>query len=259
MQCEYFIDLLQASLTFHSFLRFIAVPDQYKELVAAKMANSWKLKGYKDAKRTSRYEDFMNGVFSYDSIRTNSIGLDDDEEVDEEPPEIIGDSAERTASWSDSKVIQNSETMTIGRVSYTFTKSFEDENDLIDRQIEAACPELCADHHKAVEEDNWDERTAESIDIWDKRVREESPCPTRASSLNTFVKELFEVADKCSPAPPTACVDDWKGPRWRSVTPFRPANALRTEATTKERRAVVIDLSGETDEESCDEGKEVNK
>ena len=93
----------------------------------------------------------------------------------------------------------------------TNLESSEDERDLIDRQLELDCLEICADHHQAVLHEEKGKLLSKCGDIRESDENKESPCPTRASSLDTFAKELFQVAEACAPVPEMAHIGDWEG------------------------------------------------
>jgi hypothetical protein len=125
------------------------------------------------------------------------------------------------------------------------------DEDLIDRQFEADCPELCASHSRVTDYDDLKNNSAWPSDCWEVEGRERSPCARKSSSLDKFTNELFNIAEDSSPVPPQMTrVGDWEGSPWRSITPFRPVRASRAEATTEEK-VVIIDLSQDTEDEGC--------
>jgi hypothetical protein len=224
--------------------------------VAAKLSNTWKLDGFRKKKPNSTYEAFMNGVYDVvDSIRRNSVGLEDDKEEEDEVLDKYHASTDQATLVDSLEVTNRLEAVLEGKTTSTVVESSEDEEDLIDRQLEAECPNLYANHRQTVEKDDLKDIWVESGNVWEAGSREESPCPTRGSSLDTFATELFRIAEECTPAPQTAYVGEWKGSPWRSVTPYGLPSALRTEAKTEEKTLVVIDMSGDTEGESSDEAR----
>jgi hypothetical protein len=110
----------------------------------------------------------------------------------------------------------------------TNLESSEDEKDLIDRQLESGCLEICADNRQAAHRGEVRKLPSKCGDTWENDENVESLCPSRASSLDTFAKELFEVAEVCAPFPETVHVRDWGGSPWRSPRPHgRPDKEQR--------------------------------
>jgi hypothetical protein len=208
-------------------------------VLAWKIACSWRFADRTAAKETGKYCEYMNGVFlARGQGRGASIGLEEQDAVDEADNHV-----QHPSELDHLEVIEDCVSENDLESANTNLESSEDEEDLIDRQLESDCPEICADHHQAVLREN--DENGESL------------CPTRASSLDTFAKELFEVAETCAPVPEMAHVGDWEGSPWRSLTPHRRPDALRTITANKEQRTVFIDLIEDTEEdESSDDAME---
>jgi hypothetical protein len=90
-------------------LNFMGVPNQYKEIIAWKIASDWLFKGYRNAKRGNLYGDYMNGVFDVDgSVRDPSVALEESSGDDtEEGERHVGDdtvTAEAVYSPSSRKI-----------------------------------------------------------------------------------------------------------------------------------------------------------
>lgn len=157
----------------------------------------------------------MNGVFDgVDSIRSNSVGLEDDNGEEDEAQDKSHASTDQATLVDSLEVMNRSEAVPKAQRTSTVVELSEDEEALIDRQLEAECPSLYANHRQTLENDDLDETWAESGNGWDASSRQESPCQTRASSLDTFATELFRIAGECTPAPQTAHVGEWKGSPW---------------------------------------------
>ena len=195
------------------FLQFIGVPDQYKYLVAAKMANTWAFQP-KCGRNSPRYKAYMDGIFGIrGSVRANSV-LEDDAEENEDGDvdmEVDGHSTDTIDDSGDQAMVPD---------GFTATKT-ENEEDLIDRQFEADCPEICAETYRAWDTEELKGPTSHTNDHWAVGVKGESSGQWALWS-GSFAKELMEVADY-SPVPQTAQATDWEGSPWRSVTPHRPA------------------------------------
>ena len=225
-------------------------------MLAWKIACSWRFADCAAAKETGRY-DYMNGVFlAYGQGRGASIGLEDQEEEEQDAVDGAGDHVQHPSQLDHLEVIEDGAHEINLEPANLNLESSEDEKDLIDRQLESGCLEICADHHQAL---HHGERKllSKGSNTWESDENGESPCPARASSLDTFAKELFEVAEACAPFLGTEHVRDWEGSPWRSPTPHRRLGALRTITANKERRTAFIDLSEETEEdESSDNALE---
>jgi hypothetical protein len=183
--------------------------------------------------------------------------LEDQEEEEQDAMDEADDHAQHLSELDHLEIIEDFVPENDFEPANTNLESSEDEKDLIDRQLESDCLEICADHHQAVLHGEKGELLSKCGDTWENDANGESPCPTRASSLDTFAKELFEVAEACAPIPEMAHVGDWKGSPWRSLTPHRCPDALRTITAKKEHETVFIDLIEDTKEdESSDDAME---
>jgi hypothetical protein len=191
----------------------------------------------------------MNGVFfACGQGRGASIVLEGQEEEEQDAVDEANDHAQHPRELDHLEVIDDCVPENDLEPANTNLESSEDEKDLIDRQLESDCPEICADHHQAIHYGEKGKRLSKRGDTWENDENWESPCPTRASSLDTFVKELFDVAEACAPVPEMVHVRNWEGPPWRSPTPNRRSDALRTITANKKQRTVFIDLSEDTEE-----------
>ena len=193
----------------------------------------------------------MNGVFDIcGSMRANSIGFEaGDKDEDEDVSSDFDDSEILAIPLDNAKPVERIEAVAGATMTSSSIESSDDEEDLVDRQLEADCPGLCANHRQTIEYDNLDATTTCSGNAWDTGPRREFLYTTRASSLDTFAKELFKSAEKCSPAPQIAHTGEWEGSPWRSVTPHLLHCAVRTITASGGQMTHVIDLSMDTDEE----------
>ena len=132
------------------------------------------------------------------------MGLEDEVEEDEHTPSKFDDSPTYALSLADVVAADPYEAMVGASANSRLIESSDDEEDLVDQQLEADCPWLCADHRQTIEDDNLEAMMTFSCNTWDTGPRRESLHPTRASSLDTFAKELFEAAEKCNPDPQIA-------------------------------------------------------
>jgi hypothetical protein len=200
----------------------------------------------------------MDGVFlECGQGRGMPIGLEDQEEEEQDAVDEANDHAQHPSELGYLEAIEDGVPKNNLEPANTNLESSEDERYLIDRQLEFDCLEICADHHQAVHHGEKRNLSSKCGDTWEDDENGDSPWPTRASSLETFAKELFEVAETCAPFPEMVHVRDWEGSLWRSPTPHPHSGALRTAAANKEQRTVFIDLSEETQEdESSDDAME---
>jgi hypothetical protein len=226
-------------------------------VLAWKIACSWRFVDRTAAKETG-YNEYMNGVLlACSQGRGASIGLEDQEEEEQDATDEADDYAQHPSELDHLEVTEDGVPGNNLEPANTNFESSEDEKYLIDRQLESDCLEICADHHQAVHHGERGNLPNKCGDSWEDGENGESPCPIRASSLDTFAKELFEVAEACAPFPEMVHVRDWEGSPWRSPTPHGRPGALRTIAANKRQRTVFIDLSEETEEdESCDDAME---
>lgn len=227
-------------------------------MLAWKIACSWRFADRTAAKETGRYYEYMNGVFlARGQGRGASIGLEEQEEEEQDAVDEADNHVQHPSELDHLEVIEDCVPENDLEPANTNLESSEDEEDLIDRQLESDCLEICADHHQAVLHGEKGKLLSKCGDAWENDENGESPCPTRASSLGTFAKELFEVAEACAPVPEMAHVGDWEGSPWRSLTPHRRPDALRTITANKKQRTVFIDLIEDTEEdESSDDAME---
>jgi hypothetical protein len=227
-------------------------------VLAWKIACSWRFAGRAAAKKTGRYYKYMNGVFlAYGQGRGASIGLEDQEEEERDAVDEADDHAQYPCELDHLGVIEDYVPENDLEPANTNLESSEDEKDLIDRQLESDCLEIYADHHQAVLHGEKGKLLIKCGDTWESDENGESPCPTRASSLDTFAKELFEVAEACARVPEMTHVGDWEGSPWRSLTPHKRPDALRTITAKKEQGTVFIDLIEDTEkDESSDDAME---
>ena len=163
------------------------------------------------------------------------------------------------AHWQNEETNEDSNIIATAEAAPTVVDSSDDDDrNLIDRQFETDCPHIWADHNQAVQNEGVEKVMTQCVDIWDADAKDEWPCPTRASSLDTFAQELFKVAEECSLAPRRAHVADWQGSPWRSITPHHPHSTLKTSTTTEGQKPTIIDLSDDTDQdESFDDSKKM--
>jgi len=158
----------------------------------------------------------MNGVFlACGQGHGVSIGLEEQEE-DQDAVDEADDHAQHPSEQDHLEVVEDCVPENDLEPANTNLESSEDEKDLIDRQLESGCLEICADHHQAVLHEEKEKLLSKCGDTWENVENGESPCSTRASSLDTFAKEHFEVAEACAPVPEMAHVGDWElylGPR----------------------------------------------
>jgi hypothetical protein len=227
-------------------------------VLAWKIACSWRFADRTAAKKTGRYYEFMNGVFlACGQGRGTSIGLEGREEEEQDAVDEADNHTQRLSELEHLEIIEDFVPENDLEPANANFESSEDEMDLIDRQLESDCVEICADHHQAVLHGEKGKPLSKCGDTRENDANGESPCPTRASSLNTFAKELFEVAEACAPIPEMAHVGDWEGSPWRSLTPHRCPDALRTITAKKEQETVFIDLIEDSEEgESSDDAME---
>jgi hypothetical protein len=170
-------------------------------VVAWKIACSWRFVDRPAAKETGRYNEYMNGVFlACGQGRGASIGLEDQEE-EQDAVDETDDYAQHPSELAHLETIEDDVPENNLEPANTNLESSEDERHLIDRQFESDCPEICADHHQAVHHGEKGNMLSMCGDTWENHENGKSPCPTRASSLDTFAKELFEVAEACAPFP----------------------------------------------------------
>ena len=219
-------------------------------MLAWNIACSWRFVDRTAARETGRYDDYMSGVFlACGQGPGASIGLEEQEEEEQGEVDEANDHAQHPGELDYLEVIEDSVPENHLEPTNTNFESSEDERYLIDRQLEFDCLEICADHHQAVYHGEKGNLPSKRGDTWEDDENGESPCPTRAPSLDTFAKELFEVAETCAPLPEMVHVRDWEGSLWRSPTPYGRPGALRTIVTNKKQRTVFIDLSVETEED----------
>jgi hypothetical protein len=224
-------------------------------VLAWKIACSWRFVDRTAAKETERYKQYMNGVFlACGQDRGAPIGLEEQEEEEQEAVDETDNDAQHPNELDRLEVIEGGVLENNLEPANTNLESSEDEKYLIDRQLESDCLEICADHRQAVHHGEKGNLASKCGDTWEDEENGDSPCPIRASSLDTFAKELFEA---CAPFPEMVHVRDWEGSPWRSPTPHGRPGALRTIAANKGQRTVFIDLSEETEEdESSDDAME---
>lgn len=214
------------------------------------MSKWWRFRRDSPDIEDKQYIDYIDGIFSIMGVeRGNSVGLEEedaeDEDVEKLPEEA--DLYHQSLNLEPAKIPGFKPDF--ATVQTQLAPSDADE-DLIDRQLESDCPELCANHYQVTEYDDFNKNSARPCDIWEAEEREISPCTRRASSLGKFVYEPFNFAEDSGLADPQiAHVSDWEGSPWRSITPFRPVRPSRTEAITDEKRLVIIDLSQDTEDE----------
>jgi hypothetical protein len=234
------------------------IPPENIEVLAWKIACSWRFADRPAAKETGRYNEYMNGVFlACGQGRGMPIGLEDQEEEEQDAVDEADDHAQHPSERGYLEAIEDGVPENHLEPTNTNLESSEDERYLIDRQLESDCLEIYADHHQVAHHGGKGNLPSKCGDTWENDENEGSPCPTRAFSLDTFAKELFEVAETCAPFPEMVHVRDWEGSPWRSPTPHGRPGALRTIAANKEQRTVFIDLSEETQEdESSDDAME---
>lgn len=201
----------------------------------------------------NEYSNYADGTFSIiGPERGNSVGLEEEDEEDQGFVEKLPEE-EDLCDWS----LELEPAKTPGLKpdfvnDHTQLEPSDADEDLIDRQFEAECPELCASHSQVTDYDDLRNDSTWSSDCWEVEEREKSPCTRKSFSLDQFTNELFNIAEDSSPAPPQmARVGDWEGSPWRSSTPFRPVCASRTGATTQEKKVAIIDLSQDTEDEGC--------
>jgi hypothetical protein len=222
------------------------IPTENIEVLAWKIACSWRFADRTAAKETGKYQEYMNGVFlACGQGRGASVRLEDQEEEEQDAVDEADNYARHPSELDHLEVIKDCVPENDLELTNTNLESSENEEDLIDRQLESDCLEISADHQAAHSADKG-MLLSKCSDTWEDGG---SPCPTRASSLDTFAKELFEVAEACTPVPEMAHVGDWEGSPWRSLTPHKRPDALRAIAASKEQRTVFIDLIGDTEED----------
>jgi hypothetical protein len=184
-------------------------------------------------------------------------GQEEEEEEEQDAVDEADNHAQHLSELDHLEVIEDCVPENDLEPANTNLESSEDEKDLIDRQLESDCLEICADHRQAALYGEKGKLLSRYGDTWENDENGESPCPTRASSLDTFAKELFEVAEACAPVPETVHVGDWEGSPWRSLTPHRCPDGLRTITAKKEQGTVFIDLIEDTEEDgSSDDAME---
>lgn len=251
--------LRETGIAVGGFLRIICIPDEWKIAMADRIAKFWQFGGYKDAHVNGMWDDYVDGVCSVtEATREASIGLGEYDRIYvEENEDEQGNGGTNNgiyqATGSTDQVQgpiarQRSGSQGIGNVPFTALEPHEDEHDLdlIDQQIEFGCPQLWADHHSDIE----------TVEVWETEEQEPSPCARRASSLDTFAKELWVEVARCSPSPPksdsVAHITDWSG--WRSVTPNQPPEQT-TEKRSTAKEPMAIDLAEETEDDADSTGK----
>jgi hypothetical protein len=199
---------------------------------AMKIASWWRFGGYKTVSTSESYTDYMTGVWTaYGSRTAHSVGLEEEEEEDD--PGVSDEFADQVAHLDTAEVVPAA------------AESSDDERDLIDQQFELDCPELCANHHEAFEDKCEEDRLTQFGDIRSDDLKDSSQGPpTRASSLDTFAEDLFQVAEeRCSPPPPTAHVREREGSPWRRITPTMLLRTRTTPATTAAERPFYLDFT----------------
>jgi hypothetical protein len=169
-------------------------------VLAWKIACSWRFVDRTAAKETGRYNRYMNGVFlACGQGRGAPIGLEDQEEEEQEAVDETDNDAQHPNELDRLEVIEGGVFENNLEPANTNLESSEDEKYLIDRQLESDCLEICADHRQAVHHGEKGNLASKCGDTWEDEENGDSPCPIRASSLDTFAKELFEVAEACAP------------------------------------------------------------
>jgi hypothetical protein len=93
----------------------------------------------------------MNGVFLVcGQGREAPIGLEDQEEEEQDAVDEADNHVQHPSELDHLEVIENCVPENDLEPANTNLESSEDEKDLIDRQLESDCLEICADHHQAV-------------------------------------------------------------------------------------------------------------
>jgi hypothetical protein len=93
----------------------------------------------------------MNGVFlACGQGRGASIGLEDQEEEEQDAVDEADNHAQHPSELDHLEATEDCVPENDLEPANINLESSEDEKDLIDRQLESDCLEICADHHQAV-------------------------------------------------------------------------------------------------------------
>jgi hypothetical protein len=203
----------------------------------------------------------MNGIFNVmGGKRSNSVGLEEEDEEDEEDedeegeedfPEKLHQEADLSGQSLNSEAIENPGLRLDSVPAQTLVQPSDEDEDLVDRQFEAQCPDILADHRRAFNDGESIEPPPASVDTGTEEVRAASPGSARTSPLYTFpraLRQATEEASAASRASSVANINDWNG-SWKSMTPQIPPTDFRAAGTMLKVKKGIIDLSGDTDDE----------
>lgn len=152
--------------------------------------------------------DYMAGVHAACcSYQFHSVSATEEEEAtDEDGIRQIDEVAEQPAHTDTTSEFSECPAITANVKGLHQAADLSDgDGDLIDRQIEYDCSELCADHRQILEDQNMNDSAASTDDGCDDDARDHLPSLISDSRLRAFADQIFQTAQD---QPPKFCKHD---------------------------------------------------